>query len=78
MLFDPVVLQFSPPRLSLLVGFASKIAGQRSRFPSTHPIRGQWHIALLPLVNTGTFIKGYHDGYQFGLTKEHWVKRDRR
>lgn len=33
-------------------------------------------IALLPLVDTKTFIKGYHDGYQFGLTKEHWVKRD--
>lgn len=45
--------------------------------------RNDWELkfyplALLPLVDTASFIKGYHDGYQFGLTKQHWIQRDSR
>ena len=45
--------------------------------------RNDWELklqplALLPLVDTRTYIQGYHDGYRFGLTKGHWVRRDLR
>jgi hypothetical protein len=32
--------------------------------------------AVLLFMDADSFIKGYHDGYYFGLTKEHRKARD--
>lgn len=51
-------------------GYQEAVAGMR-RLP-------KWELllrsptALLPGIDTNTYVKGYADGYALGLTKEHW------